>query len=156
MAMPSVISRFASAGAGIGCGDPHAVHRMANDVVSEGQISHGAGRTLAVLVLGIKQDCGAFLRLRPVVFKDVSLDQFPNRVLGLIEVLHRELSPQETGVLMPPGERLVDIIVAKLNVGQDRISAPAAPGNLLTILTGPMPLTEPMAEESAPLAEVLE
>src|ERR1700693_5132493 len=125
--MPSAISGLAPAGARIGRGDRHSVHRVAKDVIAEGQISHPAGRTRAVLVLRIKQDCGAFLRLRPVIFKDVSLDQFPNRVLGLIEVLHCKLSTEEAGMLMPPGERLKYVIVAKLNIGQGAIGARPAP-----------------------------
>ena len=56
----------------------HAVHCVANNVVAKSEIAHDAGRTLAVLVLRIKQDGRTLLRLRPVVFEDVSFNQFAN------------------------------------------------------------------------------
>jgi hypothetical protein len=128
--MSSAISRLSTAGGRVGCGDPDAIYGVTNNVIAKSDVAHHAGRTLAVLVFRVKQDGCTLLRLCPAVFEDVSFNQFANRVLGFVEILHRKLSSQEAGMFMPPGERLTHVIVAELDVGQSGIGATAAPKHI--------------------------
>jgi hypothetical protein len=72
---------------------------MANDVVTDRHIVNGAARAHAGLVLGVKQDRSPALRLGPVVFKNVALNQLATRILRLVQILGCELSSEEARIL---------------------------------------------------------
>ena len=81
------VSRMTRAGGGVSRADADAVDGVTHDVITENNIVNCAAWTFSKLVLGIKQDRSSFLRLGPIVLKNVAFHQFPDSHLVLEQVL---------------------------------------------------------------------
>ena len=77
-----------------GCRNTDPIDRMAHDVVAEDDVVDSTCGAETVLVLGIEENRRALLCLRPVVFKDVSLDEFAYSTLVFEQVLDQKSSTE--------------------------------------------------------------
>ena len=104
---------------------------MADNVVAEDDVVHCATRTGSILVLGIEEDGSAFLPHLPVVFEDVSLNEFANSGLTLKQILDQKESSEVGTVGLPPDQQLEQVIATYFNVTNIGLRSTAAPKNIL-------------------------
>ena len=92
-----------------------------DEVVRERDVlDHRPGRA-AVLVAHGEENGESVLRVRPVVFEQVAVDEDAPRVLELEEVLDAPLGAFERGVVFLPAQRLRHVVLHDLDVGRHQI-----------------------------------
>ena len=101
--------------------DVHAVRRTANNVIREGNILGGCPWCRAILVLDFEVDCIPRLRLGPVVFKRISVNEHAARILEFQQVFDRPQGARIAGIIALPGEGLAEEVFSDLNVRRDEV-----------------------------------
>ena len=92
-----------------------------DDVVDERHVLDRRPGRAAVLIAHGEQDGEAVLRVRPVAFEDVAVDQHAARVLQLEQVLHRPRGALEGRVAVLPAQRLGHVVPQHLDVRRHQL-----------------------------------
>src|SRR5262249_7045893 len=89
---------------------------MAHDVVGKSYVLHHYPRRSSVFIPRRKQDGEPVLRVRPILFKDITVNPNAARVFQFKQVLHRPMDAGVTWVVFFPPQGFVKVVLPEFDV----------------------------------------